>query len=163
VLGDDFLHRLYVDQKPGISTDFRQLSDWAARGVYPISIGLRDAEIQQLQSDGFHIEVTQPPTDAPRAVAGGFGGLLGLVNRAPHPNAAKLFVNWMLMREGQETLNSSERTASVRTDVESRRWLQEDQIPRTGEQWFDTYGWDFTVAGFNPQKLAELKRIVGAS
>src|SRR5207237_644877 len=135
VFGDDYLRRLYADQQPGVSSDFRQLADWTARGAYPISVGLRDAEIQQLQADGLHVVVTQPPTDAPRAVAGGFGGLLGLVNRAPHPNAAKLFANWMLMREGQEALNASERTASVRTDVDSGRWLQPDQIPRAGEQW----------------------------
>jgi ABC-type Fe3+ transport system substrate-binding protein len=160
VLGEDYLRRLYVDQKPGVSADFRQLADWLARGTYPISVGLRDAEIQQLQTDGFRVVVTQPPADVPRPVAGGFGGVLGLVNRAPHPNAARLFVNWMLMREGQEVLNSSERTASVRTDVDSSRWLQEDQIPQPGEQWFDTYGWEFTLAGFNPQRLAELKRII---
>jgi ABC-type Fe3+ transport system substrate-binding protein len=28
-------------------------------------------------------------------------GQLALMNRAPHPNAAKVFVNWLLSREGQ--------------------------------------------------------------
>lgn len=32
------------------------------------------------------------------------GGTLGLANRAPHPNAAKLFINWLLSREGQRSL-----------------------------------------------------------
>jgi ABC-type Fe3+ transport system substrate-binding protein len=32
-----------------------------------------------------------------------FGGLT-LVNRAAHPNAAKVFINWYLSREGQLTL-----------------------------------------------------------
>ena len=26
---------------------------------------------------------------------------MSLVNRAPHPNAAKVFINWLLSREGQ--------------------------------------------------------------
>jgi ABC-type Fe3+ transport system substrate-binding protein len=28
-------------------------------------------------------------------------GSLALLNRAPHPNAAKVFINWLLSREGQ--------------------------------------------------------------
>jgi ABC-type Fe3+ transport system substrate-binding protein len=28
-------------------------------------------------------------------------GTLGLINRAPHPNAAKVLINWLLSREGQ--------------------------------------------------------------
>ena len=28
-------------------------------------------------------------------------GTVALVNRAPHPNAAKVFLNWFLSREGQ--------------------------------------------------------------
>ena len=28
-------------------------------------------------------------------------GSLALMNRAPHPNAAKVFINWLLSREGQ--------------------------------------------------------------
>jgi ABC-type Fe3+ transport system substrate-binding protein len=32
------------------------------------------------------------------------GGNMGLLNRAPHPNAARVFVNWFLSREGQLTM-----------------------------------------------------------
>jgi ABC-type Fe3+ transport system substrate-binding protein len=28
-------------------------------------------------------------------------GSLALMNRAPHPNAAKVFINWLLSRDGQ--------------------------------------------------------------
>ncbi len=31
-------------------------------------------------------------------------GTLSLMNRAPHPNAARVFINWYLSREGQLTL-----------------------------------------------------------
>ena len=34
------------------------------------------------------------------AVSGG-PAHIAVVNRAPHPNAAKLFINWFLSREGQ--------------------------------------------------------------
>ena len=29
------------------------------------------------------------------------GGSLSLLNQAPHPNAAKVFINWFLSRKGQ--------------------------------------------------------------
>jgi len=32
---------------------------------------------------------------------GSGGGNVMLINRAPHPNAAKVFINWLLSREGQ--------------------------------------------------------------
>lgn len=34
--GEDFVRKLYVDQKPVIARDRRQLTDWVARGTYPI-------------------------------------------------------------------------------------------------------------------------------
>jgi ABC-type Fe3+ transport system substrate-binding protein len=33
-------------------------------------------------------------------------GTLGIVNKAPHPNAAKVFINWFLSRDGQIALQS---------------------------------------------------------
>jgi ABC-type Fe3+ transport system substrate-binding protein len=32
------------------------------------------------------------------------GGTLGIPSRAPNPNAAKVFINWFLSREGQIAL-----------------------------------------------------------
>ena len=45
---------------------------------------------------------------------------LGVFDRAPHPNAAKLFVNWWLTKEGQTAyheLASSSPPPSLRDDV----------------------------------------------
>lgn len=160
-LGDDFIRQLYVDQKPGISRDYRQLSDWMARGTYPISLGLREAEIDALRADGFKVEVVPSPSDVPAAVTAGFG--LGvLMNQAPHPNAAKLFINWIASKEGQEAFLQGEKTASVRTDVDNS-WAQPYAIPAKGVKFFDTYGWDYTLESRSPRKLEKLKQLIGAS
>ena len=37
-LGAEFVKGLYVDQNTAITGDYRQQSDWLARGVYPITI-----------------------------------------------------------------------------------------------------------------------------
>jgi ABC-type glycerol-3-phosphate transport system substrate-binding protein len=36
-------------------------------------------------------------------IGGGGSSVVVLINKAPHPNAAKLFLNWYLSREGQMT------------------------------------------------------------
>lgn len=43
-------------------------------------------------------------------------GLVGLNKLAPHPNAAKLFVDFVLAKEGQELIVKTDRS-SVRKDV----------------------------------------------
>lgn len=47
-----------------------------------------------------------------------FGGsVLELINRAPHPNAAKVYVNWFFSREGQTIIARELGFASRRVDV----------------------------------------------
>ena len=51
--------------------------------------------------------------------AGSLNNMMILNNR-PHPNAAKLFVNWLLTKEGQtimHTLSEQDPDQSLRTDV----------------------------------------------
>lgn len=43
---------------------------------------------------------------------------LTLISGAPHPNAAKLFVNWLLSKEGQTVYNKAMKASSSRKDVE---------------------------------------------
>jgi iron(III) transport system substrate-binding protein len=92
VLGDDFVGHLYVDQKPVFSREHRQLADWLARGTYPVVLALRDVEFQQVKNDGFPVLLVRNPPEAPGFVSAG-SGLVGLLNNAPHPNAARVLVN----------------------------------------------------------------------
>ncbi len=44
-------------------------------------------------------------------------GSITLLNRAPHPNAAKVFVNWFLSRQGQTAWQKQTDRNSLRTDI----------------------------------------------
>jgi iron(III) transport system substrate-binding protein len=145
-LGADWAKSFYVDQQPGLTLDTRQLSDWVARGKYPISVGIRVEDLLKLQKDGFKIQVSEPWPEAPGYTSAGFG-IVGLFKNPPHPNAAKLFLNWILMKDGQIAWNSSQKTVSVRTDVDNS-WAPEFIIPKPGLNYFDTYGWDYTTTGW---------------
>ncbi len=43
--------------------------------------------------------------------------VLALVNRAPHPNAARVYINWLLSKEGQTYFSKSQGYPSRRVDV----------------------------------------------
>jgi ABC-type glycerol-3-phosphate transport system substrate-binding protein len=55
-------------------------------------------------------------------------GTLALVNRAPHPNAAKVFINWLLSRRGQLALQK--RTSTAESPADSLRIdIAKDDVP----------------------------------
>ncbi len=160
VFGEDYVRALYQDQQAGISREDRQLSDWLARGVHPICVGLGANEVEILRADGFPVAVVlHDLRDAPRMVSAGFG-LTVLVNGAPHPNAARLFVNWVAMQEGNETYNRAQVGASVRTDVDNA-WAPDYIVPRPGESYVDSYEWDWMQQSRGPQQLERLRQLTG--
>lgn len=159
VLGEDFLKALYQGQRVMLSQDTRQIGDWLARGTYPITLGLGTRDIEALRREGFPIQValTGMP-DAPSYLTAAFG-LAVLVNQAPHPNAAKLLVNWLAMKEGQEVWNRTQRIVSVRTDLDNS-WAPDYIIPKPGGQYVDIYDWERTLTKRGPDQVERLKQLL---
>jgi ABC-type Fe3+ transport system substrate-binding protein len=56
-------------------------------------------------------------------VSGGSGNV-AMIKGTPHPNAAKVFVNWFLGPEGRETYSRAMGQASLRLDVDTQ-WTKE--------------------------------------
>ena len=139
--GEEFIKNLFVDQKPVFSRDKRQMEDWLARGTYPISFGARGDEADRLQKEGFPI--LKPLLPDAMDMLTGASGLLALMNRAPHPNAAHIFLNWLASKEGAEIFSRSQLHATTRNDVDES-FLPAEVIPRPGIKYFDTYDWEFT-------------------
>ena len=115
VLGDNVVKRLLVDQEPVITQDLRQLAEWTVRGRYPIGIGASSTDVVRFQQEGvgLNVRTLKPPSDA---VTPSWGGVM-LMNRAPHSNAAKVFLNWLLGREAQEAWAKLGAANSRRLDV----------------------------------------------
>lgn len=100
-LGEDFLRAMY-GQKIVFTTNRRQLAEWVVRGRYPIGIGLGENDLAVFQNQGLGKNV-EPLPDSYYTIqqqSSGFGAL-GVVDKAPHPNAAAVYVNWLLSKEGQ--------------------------------------------------------------
>jgi iron(III) transport system substrate-binding protein len=156
--GEDFVKKLYVDQKPAISRDTRQLTDWLARGSHPISLGAEDRDVDQLRKEGLPIAPLDLP-DLPGLISAGFGQL-ALLNGAPHPNAAKVFLNWMASKEGSEIFGRAMSVAPTRNDIDES-FLLPEVIPQPGVKYFDTYDWEFTVTTKETVRL-RMKELLGS-
>ncbi|MDB5728383.1 MAG: ABC-type Fe3+ transport system periplasmic component, partial [Noviherbaspirillum sp.] len=72
-VGEDVVKRLYVDQKPAITRDTRQLTDWLIRGTYPIVFGAEDEPVEKLRKDGEPLVALHTLPDLPPASTAGFG------------------------------------------------------------------------------------------
>ena len=62
------------------------------------------------------MESLDRPLKEGSSIGSGFGAV-SYLNRAPHPNAAKVFINWLLTREGQAHWTRASVGNSLRTDV----------------------------------------------
>jgi iron(III) transport system substrate-binding protein len=115
-LGDDVIKRLFVDQEPALSRDTRQVAEFMVRGRFPIALGVNPLLLNQFQRQGLgkNLKLLRfPEMDTVN-----FGTTLWLVNRAPHPSAAKLFINWVLTKDAQVAWAREVETNSRRVGVE---------------------------------------------
>src|SRR5712692_8765096 len=100
-LGPDFLDRLFSEQAVTLSLDQRQMIDWLAQGRFPLGVFLFYTEVSLAAEQGLPVGLVPNEQFKQGAVIGPGGGAVSLADRAPHPSAARLYVNWLLSREGQ--------------------------------------------------------------
>ena len=101
-IGPEFMKKFFGGMDIQYAKNFRQMTDWLAQGRYAICMGCKDslrAKGQGLPVDDFD---TNKWKEGSSFSSG--GGSLSMPNQAPHPNAAKVFINWFLSRKGQIAL-----------------------------------------------------------
>lgn len=130
-LGPAFIKRLFGEMDVTLFRDRRQGTDWLAVGKFPLCFFCNSADVARAHRQGLPVAKFEPMKEG--AALTSRQGIVGLVNRAPHPNAAKVFVNWFLSREGQITLLQAVASAggnppdSLRIDVPKDDVLPEDR------------------------------------
>ncbi len=120
----DYLREL-LKQKPSIISDHRLLGEWLGRGRYSIALAPQSAVLLELRQAGMPIVITSLIEGSYLSVA---SGSVSLINKAPHPNAAKLFINWLLSKEGGEVFSQAYAKPSNRVDV-SKEGIPNEVIP----------------------------------
>jgi iron(III) transport system substrate-binding protein len=115
--GEDYFKKLAA-QKPAVVKDVKQLIEWVAHGKYAIGISPGNIDAVKEYSDA-GVPIVGMQLKEGGYYSPGYNNL-ALVKDAPHPNAAKLFANWIFTKNGQEIIvDALGGGNSVRTDVTS--------------------------------------------
>ena len=123
-LGAEFLRRLHAETDIAIVRSNEQMLDWLSAGKYAFGIGARDVDTAMMQ--GLPLMQFLPGSLKEGSSVTAYNGTLSFFHRAPHPNAAKVAVNWLLSREGQTAwLESNQKTGglydSLREDISKEK------------------------------------------
>jgi ABC-type Fe3+ transport system substrate-binding protein len=126
-------------------------AEWIAKGKYPILIGPREEAAVLFRRAGAPVGFVMP-REGSYTTCG--PGALSLVNRAPHPNAASLFVNCLLTKEGQTINSKAMGTQSARIDVPAD-FVDPDFVLEPGVRFFPTVSEEFARKKGKYQQLAK--------
>lgn len=139
-LGPEFIKKLYGDMEVSIARDYRQPVDWLAAGKFALCIPCVSDEMDKAMEQG--LPVGQILNLKEGGTLSSSGGTLSLLQNAPHPNATKVFVNWLLSREGQAQVQKGRKgrprtgSNSLRIDL-PKNDLPEEIQRKDGVDYFD--------------------------
>ena len=135
-LGKDFLRRLLTQKDVVMPRDDRQMLDFAARGKYPIAIGPSDVLTNEFIARGLPLKHLDPGTLKEGTYITAGNGTLVILRNAPHPNALRVYVDYLLSPEGQLEWSKAARFASLRRDV-PKDHVQDILVPKEGMRYPD--------------------------
>lgn len=152
-LGSDFLRRFYTETEITLFRDRRQGTNWLATGKFPLCHLCR--EIDKAQQQGLPVdEVAPDKLKEGGTIGGGGSSVIALINRAPHPNAAKLFINWYLSRQGQIVWQHVMNVKEVEASDSMRIDIPKDVVLPDGKR---VAGKQYEVIGFlDPEPVQKL-------
>lgn len=119
--GQEWVRTYLLNAGITFTDDRRILETWLVSGRYPLqAVATGTEEYNLLAKKGLPIKQVFLPKQIGLVRAGGSGCCMSVFAHAPHPSAAKLFVNWFLSKEGQtltHTMIPALDRSSLRTDI----------------------------------------------
>lgn len=128
----DFLRRLVKEQEVVIQRDTRAQVETVARGKYAIAMAPSQPNATEFLAMGAPVKFVLLKEDNRTTIS---SGGLSVPKRLAHPNAATVFVNWLLTREGQSVFAKSFGTPSTRVDA-SAEGIDPLLIPKPSEKYY---------------------------
>ena len=129
-------YRKIRSQAGAVDRDQRRQIEWIAQGKYAILLAPSDGVLQQMLTRGIKVGVIGEFKDHGAYLSASFGSV-SLINRAPHPNAATVFTNWLLGKDGQTKWSHAMNHVSRRIDVPSDH-VPSYAIPRPGVKYWSS-------------------------
>lgn len=128
----DFLKRLLKEQKVAIQRDARLNVEDVARGKYPIGLAPTGAVLANYLELGAPLKVVIVDEDSYLTPA---MGAISVPPRFAHPNAAIVFVNWLMTKEGASILARTFGQPANRLDA-STEGVNPIFIPIQGKKYY---------------------------
>lgn len=152
-LGPRYLERLYSEMDITLSSDRTQMVDWLASGRFAIGLFFSPRDVHDGQRQELPITAVPPESFKEGAPIAPGGGAVNAMDRAPHPNAATLFVNWLLSKEGQVRWQETQVLPSLRVDIPKDGLFPID-VPKPGVKYIA--GGVEEYSGITPAVFREL-------
>ncbi len=152
-VGPEFVRRLYKETEITLFRDRAQGTNWLASGKLPLCLLCRD--IDKAVKQGLPVDDIAPDQlKEGLTVGGGGSSVIVLVNRAPHPNAAKVFINWYLSRQGQMVWQNVMNKKEVEASDSMRIDIPKDDVLADAKR---VEGKKYRVVGFlDPEPVQKL-------
>jgi iron(III) transport system substrate-binding protein len=128
-LGPSFLRRLFSEMALTLYARYPQGEDWLAAGKFSLCL-CRHQSISEAKNQGLPVDLMEPSLFKEGVGVETRAKTLVLMNQAPHPNAAKVFLNWFLSREGQSDFQkTSAKYIDAGAEGSLRMDISKDEIP----------------------------------
>jgi iron(III) transport system substrate-binding protein len=129
-LGPPFLRRLYGEMGLTLYARYPQGEDWLAAGKFALCL-CRHQSISEAKNQGLPVDLVDPGLFKEGVGVETRAKTLVLMNKAPHPNAARVFINWFLSREGQiDFQKTSGKYVDAGAEASLRIDIPKDDIPQ---------------------------------
>lgn len=127
----DYFRQL-VKQEPVIIRDQRLQANWLAQGKYSILIFPSPSNMIEFLQAGAPLTYLSPQEGTHLSRD---GGVLAMVNKAPHPNAARVLINWSLSKEGLSHISRIQDLQTARIDIPTD-FLDPIRVRQPGAKYF---------------------------
>jgi len=127
-LGGNFIRAL-GKQNITLQGDYQQEIDTIGQGRAPLLIGGVDYLAEARMKQGAPIGIVEPSKIKEGTDVSSASGDVSIMNRAPHPNAAKVYLNWLLTKDEQTAYAKANVFTDARADVDAT-WVEPWRVPQ---------------------------------
>lgn len=125
-------------QAGAVDRDQRRQIEWVAQGKYAWLLAPNNSMLHQLVQRGLKLGILPEFKDYGTHIGTG-AGCIALVNRAPRLNAAQVFINWFLAKEGQTAWTRGANLMTRRLDVPSEHMPRYLRVNPGSNYWVSYY------------------------
>jgi iron(III) transport system substrate-binding protein len=145
-LGKEYLSQLFRNKIVfHASENDRQALEWVASGRIPINLATSTRTGQQLIEKGLSIAYGRAGAFPEGTWTTPGSASVAVINEPPHPNATKVYLNWLVTKDAQLVWSKATGYPSLRVDVPTQH-VPSQMVPQEGERYVADYKEEYVTA-----------------